>query len=304
MTVPISAQNFSNLMQPGVREAFFNSYDDTVKKEAMVPRLYRMLGSTRQNEETLSISALGDFEDFDANGQITYDDISEGYKNTFTHNAWTKGIRITRKAKQNDLYGIFDDLPAQRGVAAARTREKHGASTFNGAFSGTTGPDSLSLCNSAHTSTVNGIANQSNTGTDTLSKTTVSSTRLLMKKFYGLNGERIGVKMDMLLVSMDKQEDAWTIIKTKGEPETDNNNANFHYGAYKLSVWDEITSTFNWFAIDSRLMKMNLLWFDRNTLELNQDTAFNTYEARYSAYMEYSYGWRDYIWVFGHNATS
>ena len=302
--VPLSSQNFSNLMAPGIREAFFNSYDDVIKKESMVPRLYRMLGSTRQSEDTLSISAMTDFEDFDATGQITYDDISEGYKKTFTHNAWTKGIRIVRKAKQNDLYGIFDDIPTQRGISAARTREKHGASVFNGAFSGTTGPDSLSLCSSAHTSPVDGVANQSNTGTDTLSKTTVSSTRLAMKKFYGLNGERIGVKMDMLLVNMDKEEDAWTIIKTKGEPETDNNNANFHFGAYKLAVWDELTSQYSWFGIDSRLMKLNLLWFDRVKLELNQDTAFNTYEARYSAYMEYSYGWRDYLWVYGHNATS
>ena len=302
--VPISSQAFSNLMAAGVREAFFNSYDDVIKKEAMVPRLYRMLGSNRIDEVTLSISALGDFEDFDATGQITYDDISEGFKQTFTHTAWTKGIRITRKAKQNDRYGIFDDLPAQRGIAAARTREKAGAGTFIGAFSGTTGPDSLSLCNSAHTSTVTGVADQSNTGTDALSKTTVSSTRLAMKKFYGLNGERIGVKMDMILVPMDKEEDAWTIIKTKGEPETDNNNRNFHFGAYKLVVWDEMTDTFDWFGIDSRLMKLNLLWFDRITLELNQDTAFNTYEARFSAYMEYSFGWRDYIWVFGHNATS
>lgn len=245
--VPINAQNFSNLMTPGIREAFFNSYDDVIKKESMVPRLYRMLGSTRQNEYTLSISALGDFENFDTSGQITYDDISEGYKATFTHEAWTKGIRITRKAKQNDMYGIFDDLPSQRGIAAARTREKHGASPFIGAFSGTSGPDSLSLCNSAHTSTVDGVSNQSNTGTDTLSKTTVSSTRLAMKKLYGLSGERIGVKMDMILVPMDKEEDGWTIISSKGEPETDNNNRNFHYGKYKLVVWDELTSTYDWF---------------------------------------------------------
>lgn len=302
--VPISSQNFSNLMAPGIREAFFNSYDDTIKKESMVPRLYRMGPSSRQNEYTLSISALGDFEDFDASGQITYDDISEGYKATFTHNAWTKGIRVTRKAKQNDMYGIFNDLPAQRGIAAARTREKHGSTPFNGAFTGTSGPDSLSLCNTAHTSTVPGVANQSNSGTDTFSKTTVSSTRLAMKKLYGLNGERIGVKMDTLLVNMDKEQDAWETIKTKGEPETDDNNRNFHYGKYKLVVWDELISQYDWFGIDSRLMKLNLLWFDRNKLELNQDTAFNTYEARYSAYMEYSYGWRDYIWIYGHNATS
>jgi len=302
--IPISSQNFSNLMAPGIREAFFNSYDETVKSESMVPRLYRMLGSTRRNEYTLSISALADFEDFTAVGQVQYDDISEGYKKTFTHNEWTKGIRIRRAAKDDDLYGIFDDLPRQRGIAAARTREKHGASVFIGAFSGTSGPDSLSLCSTAHTSPVSGVANQSNSGTDTLSKTTVSSTRLAMKKFYGLNGERIGVKGDMLLVPMDKEQDAWEIISSKGEPETDNNNANFHYGKYKLSVWDELTSPYDWFMMDSRLMKLNLLWFDRVKLELNQDTAFNTYEARFSAYMRYSYGWRDYIWVYGHNATS
>lgn len=300
----MNSQNFSNLMAPGIREAFFNSYDETVTKESMVPRLFRMLGSSRLQEFTLSISALGDFEDFDTTGQITYDDIEEGYKATFTHTAYTKGMRITRKAKQNDLYGIFDDLPAQRGIAAARTREKHGATVFNGAFTGTSGPDSLSLCNSAHTSTVDGVANQSNTGTDTLSKTTVSSTRIAMKKFYGLNGERIGVKGDMLIVPMDKEEDAWTIISSKGEPETDNNNRNFHFGKYKLAVWDEIASTSDWFMVDHKLMKLNLLWFDRNKLELNQDTAFNTYEARFSAYQEYSFGWRDYIWVFGQNATS
>ena len=250
------------------------------------------------------MSALTDFEDFTTTGQITYDDIAEGFKQTFTHNEWTKGIRVTRTAHDDDLYGVFDDLPAQRGISAARTREKHGATVFNGAFAGTAGPDSLPLCSSAHTSTVSGVADQSNVGTDTLSKTTVSSTRLAMKKFYGLNGERIGVKMDMLLANMDKEQDAWEIISSKGEPETDNNNRNFHFGKYKLAVWDELTSQFDWFAIDSRLMKLNLLWFDRVPLELNQDTAFNTYEARFSAYMRYSYGWRDYVWVFGNNATS
>lgn len=291
-------------MAPGIREAFFNAYDETVKKEAMVPILYRMLGSTRQNEYTLSISALADFEDFTATGQITYDDISEGYKKTFTHNEWTKGIRIRRAAKDDELYGIFDDLPRQRGIAAARTREKHGASVFIGAFAGTSGPDSLPLCSTAHTSTVPGVANQSNSGTDTLSKTTVASARIAMKKFYGLNGERIGVKGDMLIVPMDKEEDAWTIISSKGEPDTAENNANFHFGKYKLVVWDELVSAYDWFLVDSTLMKLNLLWFDRSKLELNEDTAFNTYEARFSAYMRYSYGWRDYVWIFGNNCSA
>lgn len=306
MAVPINSASFSTMLDPsvGLRKVFFDSYDEYIKRKAFVPILYSMQGSTRQNEYALSVSALGDFEDFSANGQVVYDDISEGYKSTFTHNEWTKGIRITRTAKDDDQFGIFDGLVKQRGTAAARTKEKHGASVFNNAFTGTSGPDSLSLCNTAHTSTVAGISNQGNSGTDTLSKTTVSSVRLLMMKFYGLNGETVDAEMDTLLVPIDKEEDAWVIIKTKGEPETDNNNVNFHFGKYKLIVWNKMTSQYDWFAIDSSLMKQNLLWFDRVKLEFNQDTVFNTYESRYSAYMRYSYGWTDYKWVYGQNATS
>jgi len=306
MSIPINSASFSTALDPsvGMRKVFFDSYDEYIKKKAMVPILFKMQGSTRQNEYALSISALGDFEDFTATGQLTYDDISEGYKSTFTHNEWAKAFRVRRTAVDDDSFGIFSTLPTQRGTAAARSREKHGASLFINSFTGTSGPDSLSLCNSAHTSTVSGISNQSNTGTDTLTKTTVSSTRLAMMKFYGLNGEVIDAEMDTLLAPIDKEEDAWVIIKTKGEPETDNNNVNFHFGKYKLIVWNKLTSPYDWWAIDSRLMKQNLLWFDRVKLELNQDTAFNTYELRYSAYMRYSYGWTDYKWIYGHNATS
>lgn len=306
MTIPINSASFSTMLDPsvGLRKVFFDSYDEYITKKAMVPIVFNMQGSTRQNEYALSVSALGDFEDFTANGQIVYDDISEGYKSTFSHNEWTKGIRITRAAKDDDAFGVFDGLVKQRGIAAARTRDKHGASVFNNAFTGTSGPDSLSLCNSAHTSTVAGVVNQSNTGTDTLSKTTVSSMRLAMMKLYGLNGEVIDAEMDTLLVPIDKDEDAWTIIKTKGEPETDNNNLNFHFGKYKLIVWNKLTSQYDWFGMDSTLMKQSLIWFDRVKVEFNQDTVFNTYESRYSAYMRYSYGWTDYKWLIGNNATS
>ena len=47
--VPMNSQEFSNLMQPGIREVFFNSYDETVTKESMVPRLFRMIGSNWQD---------------------------------------------------------------------------------------------------------------------------------------------------------------------------------------------------------------------------------------------------------------
>ena len=270
--------------------------------EAMVPRFFDMMGSTQATEYDLSVSSMGDFVEFDWN--IDYDEVDEGYKSTATHVEYTKGLKIRRKLWDDDKHDIIRRLPAQRGIAAARSREKSGASIFNGAFSGTSGPDSLSLCSTAHTSTVAGVATQSNSGTDVLSKTTVSSTRLSMKKFKQLNGELVECEPDMLIVPLDKEEDGWIIISSKGEPETDINNANFHYGKFKLAVWNRLTSTTAWFMVDSRLMKQCLVWYDRVKLELNQDTAFNTYERRWSAYMRYVSFWNHWIWIFGQNATS
>ena len=304
MSVPINGASFSNLRAPGIRKVFFDTFDEIAKTEMVTPLLYNFIDSKRYSEDTLSISGIGNFEDFTANGQITYDDISEGYKKTFINNEWTKGIRIQRSASDDDLYGIFDQMPKQRAIAAARTRETHGLSVFSGAFAGTGGADALSLCNSAHTSPVSGVATQSNTGTETLSKTSVSANRIAMAKFYDFQGNQMGVKMDTLLVPIDKEEDAWVIISSKGEPETADNNPNFHFGRYKLVVAPLLTNPTAWFSMDWNLMKQCLLWFERVKLELNEDTAFNTYEARYSAYMRYTYGTTDWKWIFGQNATS
>lgn len=296
------SDNWQNTVDPDIRKAFFDSFDEIIKREAMVPRLFDMRTSKQATEYDLSISGMGDFEEFD--GNISYDDVYEGYKSTFTHVEYTKGLKIQRKLRDDDQHNIIGRLPSQRGVAAARSREKSGAAVFNGSFSGTSGPDSLSLCNAAHTSTVAGVATQSNRGTDTLSKTSVSTARLNMKKFKQLNGELVEAEPDTLIAPLDKEEEAWIVISSKGEPETDTNNLNFHYGKYKLAVWNKLTSTTNWWLADSRLMKECLVWYDRVMLELNQDTAFNTYEGRWSAYMRYITGWSHWIWIYGNQASS
>lgn len=45
--------------------------------------------------------------------------------------------------------------------------------------------------------------------------------------------------------------------------------------------------------IDSDYMKIYLQWFDRIALEFNQDKDFDTYIAKYSCYMRFSYGSND-----------
>ena len=142
-------------------------------------------------------------------------------------------------------------------TSAQRTKEKHGAGIFNNAFTGDgpegimSGGDAEHLCDSAHPSTGSaGYTNQSNTGTTAISATAVEATRRLMAAFTDDRGNIISVNPDTIIIPRAKEEEAWTIVATKGKVNSAENNANFHYGKYKLAVWDLLSDTNNWFNLN------------------------------------------------------
>ena len=114
----------------------------------------------------------------------------------------------------------------------------------------------------------------------------------------------IDVQPDMLLVPLNLEEAAWEIINSRGKVDTANNNANFHFGKYKLLVWPNyLTDTNNWFLLDSVMMKEFFLWFDRIPVEFQKDREFDSYMAKYAGYMRYSFGWSDWRAVYGNNVS-
>jgi phage major head subunit gpT-like protein len=304
--MPATSVNFGDLLEPGLRKIFDEQYREI---PGLVESIYSMQKSTTSYEKDSAVGGFSDFDDFGATGRLSYDEIYQQYDTTYTHKEWTKAFSIERKLYDDDLYSIINKKPRGMAIAARRTREKHGASLFNNAFtgspaaSGQTGMDGLSLCNAAHTSATPGVATQSNTGTTALSATAVEATRRLMTAYKDDQGELIAVNPDLLLVPRSLEETAWEIIASKGKPDTANNNANFHYGKYQLAVWDYLSDSNNWFFIDSLMASQFLNWFDRVALEFNKDKDFDTLKARFSAYMRYSFGHSDWRFIYGHNVT-
>ena len=157
-------------------------------------------------------------------------------------------LQVIEVTNLDDLYNIISKKPRGLAVAAKRTVEKSAASVFNNAFTGTgsitvegttvlSNTEALSLCNDAHTSTAVS-STQDNYGTTALSATSVEATRILMAGFKDDRDNAISVQPDMILVPRNLEQTAWEIISSKGKVDTAENNANFHYGKYKLAVWD------------------------------------------------------------------
>lgn len=306
MGVPIISEQFGDLLEPGLKKIFDDQYKAL---PSMLSSFYMIGTSSTSYEKVSSVGAFGDFTDFDTTGQIVYDDVAQGYDTQIESKQWVSGFQVERKLYDDDLYGIINKKPRGLAIAAQRTREKHGAVPFNDAFTsaGTenmTGMDGLSLCNAAHTSTASGgYSNISNTGTTALSATAIEATRRLMAAWTDDRGNLIAINPDLLIIPRALEEKAWTIIATKGAVDSAENNANFHYGKYKLAVWDYLSDSNNYFFVDSALMKTMLEWYDRIPLEFGQESSFDTFIAKYRSYMRYGRGWNDWRWIYGHNVS-
>ena len=303
--MPAVSENFSDLLEPGLRKIFTEQYNQVPE---MAPSLFNVNTTDKPYEKDSSVGAFGDMEPF--TGTITYDEVYQGYDVRYEFAEFAKGFKVERKLYDDDMYNIINRKPAGLALAAKRTKEKYAASVFNNAFTGSgtitvsgltilNNTEALSLCNTAHTSTASSTT-QSNSGTSALSPAAVEATRNLG---HGLKDDRdnmISINYDTILIPRNLEETAWTIINTTGKVDSAENNKNFHYGKYKLAVWDYLTDTNNYFLIDQALAKMFLSWYTRIGLEFNQDKSFDTYIAKYSAYERYGWGWSDWRWLYGH----
>lgn len=295
----VASEQFGYLLDPGLRKIFMDEY---ALPEGQVGNLFGIEKSTKATEYDLGVGGIGDLEEF--TGTIPYDDFKQQYRVSYTHREWVKGMKIERKLVDDDQYSIINKRPATLALAAKRTREKHGSSVFNSAFTTSvfTGGDGYALCATAHTR-VGTSTTVGNSGTTALSATAVEATRLLGRAFTDETDNLMQARFDMLLVPPALEETAWLIVSTAGKLGSADNDLNFNKGKYKIIVWDYLSDSNNWFMIDSRMAKLYLKWFDRIPTEFNKDKDFETYVAKWSVYQRYSYGFSDWPWLYGHNVA-
>lgn len=300
------SESWPDQLEPALFKYFDSEATEFTKKDSQLSQLYSITTKTpaKSYAKVSSASGVGSFTEF--NGIVNYSDRFEGYDKTLQFTEYTNGLKIKRDLWDDQEYETLKDMSGEFGRSAAVFREQEGADTFNEAFTTTpTDGDAVSLCNSAHPSATGSSAGtQSNTGTTALSATSVETTRRLMLKFKGLNGETLVINPDLIICEVTLEETAYEIINSKGKVETGDNNVNFHFGKYKLMVWTNfLTDTNNWFFVDQKLAKRKLIWVDRVPLEFFQDKDSDTLVAKYVAYLRFGRTWANWQWIYGHNVS-
>jgi|DEB0MinimDraft_3_1074331.scaffolds.fasta_scaffold14642_4 hypothetical protein len=299
----ITSANMEFVLDEVVSSVMFESFFD---EPFMYPMLFDVRTSNRRRERSASIGGLGEYQEKGRTQAAAEDQITEQFEKDFVHKSYAKQVAVERELIDDEEYGVLQEIGSQLGIMAAYSQEKTAAEIFNDGFAGVshTGEDGKSLFNAAHVNSDGGNS-QSNTGTETCGLSGIQTTRLAMRNFTNYRGEKLAIRPNMLIVPPDLEETAFEIVRSTGSTE-DNKNAgvaNFYNGRFDLAVWDFLTDTNAWFMADSRLMKQNLIWYQRTPLEQFGDGNLFTGTRRVGGYYRNSYGFKDWRWVFGNNPS-
>jgi hypothetical protein len=299
--VPATGVHFGDLLDPRFQEIWDAEYP---QHQDMISTFFRDEPTNGRDEMKFSsVGTMVDFEEW--TGTVPYNAQFQGYDTRLIPLEYANGFQIERKLYDDDQYHVMDQKPRGLRASAFRTRQKHAARIFNLAFVNDqyfyVNSEGVALCSDSHTTTSNAPTNAGfdNRLTGALTATAVATARRQMVQFRGDQAEIISVTPDTLLYPVDLYEQAYEIISSAGKLDTANNNPNVHQGRYEGIEWNYLTSPTNWFMIDSVLMKQFLVWTDRIELEFGSAEEFDTYVAKWRAYMRYGNAWTNWRWIIG-----
>ena len=297
------SENWDELMLPGLR-SIFNKH--LKKKKDYVGELFSVENSTKQAEYNQGTGSLGLMDEWGAsNNQVSYEDVNKGYKATYIHKKYSKGLTLERELVEDDQYGEIKKRVRLLTQSVYYTRQYFGASIFNNAFNATyAGPDGVALCSASHPYSPVDATTQSNAGTGVLNATNLEAARTAMKGWKDDKGNLLAIEPRMLIVPPALRKAALVIADSSGEPDVSDNNVNVWKGSVDVLEFDFLTSATSWFLVDRSRMQAFLHWYDRRIAKLEMDKEqFNSEVAAYKVVSRLSFGADDWSWIYASNGT-
>jgi hypothetical protein len=212
---------------------------------------------------------------------------------------------MTHEAIQDNLYDKGYSKASSIARSMQVTKEIVHANILNRAFNTSytmSGGDGLPLCSTAHIKGPSGgtYANRLTVDAD-LSEASLEDMLILIGKATDAKGLQIALRALCLVIPVDLEFEATRILKSNLQSGTANNDLNAikEMGAFSkgMVVNHYLTDVDAWF-IKTDAPK-GLRHFNRESAAFDQDKAFVSKNARFSAYERYCAGWTDPHGMYG-----
>lgn len=292
----VDRANFGKLMEPGLREVFFEEYDS---RPEVYSRVFRVESSEKKTETDQRIAGLGTWDEKAEGSDITYEDILNADEVTYTHKTYAKGIQVTEEMMEDEQYGLIRKLTREMGRGARILVETKAADVFNNGFSSSyTGYDDKALFADDHPNRGAAGGTQDNKTTDALTDSNLKSAIIAAEKQKDEAGKLIQVKINQLIVPLDLRFTAAEILRSTGKAGTADNDANtLRDEGIELIAWAFLSDENNWFLRDSSVAQNIFFWRVRPSYKSQGD--FDSGNGKFKGRMRFSTGWSDWRGLYG-----
>lgn len=294
----ITRSNHPDSLWPGVKAWYGKRYK---AYPTQWTQLFDKQTSDKAYEKVIETTGFGLASKKSEGQSISYDSDAEGTVNTLTHVVYGLGYIVTREELEDDQYA---DVSKSRSKALAfsisRTVEVIHANVLNRAFNASyTGGDAVALCSNAHP-TASG--NQSNllTAAD-LSEASLEDGLKTIAQGLNARGLNIAMTARKLAVSYGDMFNAPRILKSTLRSGTANNDIN---AVKEMGMLPEGIAVNNYFTDNDAWflqtdVEEGLLSFWRREAALEQDSDFDTENAKAKSTVRFATGWGDFRGIYG-----
>lgn len=310
--MPSARPNWPNLLDPSFRTIYSQTEQNF---NSVYSQLFDVQNSTKATEKMAAVSGLSRLVLKGEGDAIKYEDPIPGFDVTFSHLTRGLGSSVTMEMWEDDQYGIMKQRPRELALAKMRTVEQFAADIFNHGFTagggGTatfTSGDGEALFSTAHPSSDDSVADQSNLITGDLSEDSLEEVLVKMRSTRDDKNQLQYVQPDTLLIPPALEKEARILLQSTGRVGTANNDINPMKGALNIVVWDYLGAAAGgsdtaWYVLDSNNNK--LIFFNRSNRGVEgPEYDFDTKTAKWSTVVRNSVGFADWRGVFGSTGTN
>lgn len=292
----------SEALVEGMRRWFWLEAKDP---ENLIPKVFNVHTSQKAQEFDYSMTTIGLFVEKGPLQPFEYEQIGKGYKSTYTHVTYGKGVRTEKEAIDDEQYGLLEKRSRLLANSWKRTRARHLVTWLEAGFTSVWNTtEGQYLFDTDHPLDPRAATPPSphsagygvNKITGGLSIDNLQTAIEMLQTTPDAMGEPMDMKAKYLLVPPALQFLAAQILKSAGEYDSPNNTINTIANAMQIIIVPRLSSATNWYVLADQ---HELHWFDREPLNTTEKYEDDPGLYRQTARGRYSYGASDWRGIIG-----
>ena len=280
---------------PALEAHLFDAYEE---HPDLVPKIYNVHTSKRWGEQTTTVAGLPAVPTKPEGTAYTFADPLQGYDRTYTHTEYGLAVSFSQTLIEDDQFGLVKDTYRSTGKAVYQTRQVQAADFLNSGF-GDTGPDGVSLFNTAHV--MIDLSTQANRPTSEVTTSVAGLREMETNQRNQVNHRSINIMIipRMICIPPVLYHQTMELVKSVDRPDTANRSINTFYNEnYDIVVSPFFTSTTAWCVLADKGVH-ELRWYDRVLPSTDSWVDKKTGDVNTSVRMRFSSGYSDFLGSWG-----